>query len=192
MNEVTILLDAAAAGDCQAAAELLPIVYDELRKLAAAWMDGEAPGNTLNGTALVHEAYLRLVQPGDAARWQNRGHFFAAAAESMRRILVDAARRKRARKHGGGMRRHDATEIEIAESVSNDDLVALDEALDRFAALDPQKADLVKLRYFAGLTIEQAAEALGISLATANRHWAYSKAWLFQAICEANTNSENR
>ena len=192
MNDVTVLLDAAAAGDRQAAARLLPIVYDELRKLATAWMDGEVPGNTLNGTALVHEAYLRLVQPGDSARWQNRGHFFAAAAESMRRILVDAARRKRAKKHGGGMQRHDATEIEIAESASNDDLVALDEALDRFAALDPQKADLVKLRYFAGLNVEQAAEALGISLATANRHWAYAKAWLFQEISEAKENSEYR
>lgn len=182
MNDMTILLDAAASGDRQAAAQLLPIVYDELRKLAAAWMDGESPGNTLNGTALVHEAYLRLVQPGDAARWQNRGHFFAAAAESMRRILVDAARRKRARKHGGGMQRYDATEIEITDSLPNDDLLALDEALDRFAAIDPQKAELVKLRYFAGLTIEQAAEVLGVSLSTANRHWAYSKAWLYQEI----------
>ncbi len=191
MNEVTQILSDLAQGDAQAAEQLLPLVYDELRKLAAARMAGEAPGNTLNATALVHEAYLRLVGPTDEVRWENRGHFFAAAAEAMRRILVEAARRKRAEKHGGGLRRHDATEIEIAAPESNDDLVALDEALNRLAAADPQKAELVKLRYFAGLTIEQAAEALGISPATAKRHWTYSKAWLFQAISGATENSEN-
>ena len=191
MNEVTRILSDLAQGDAHAAGQLLPLVYEELRKLAAARMAEEAPGNTLNATALVHEAYLRLVGPADEVRWDNRGHFFAAAAEAMRRILVEAARRKRAEKHGGGLRRHDATEIEIAAPESHDDLVALDEALNRFAAIDPQKAELVKLRYFAGLTIEQAADALGISPATAKRHWTYSKAWLFQAIGGATENSEN-
>jgi RNA polymerase sigma factor (TIGR02999 family) len=191
MNEVTRILSDIAQGDAHAAEQLLPLVYEELRKLAAARMAEEAPGNTLNATALVHEAYLRLVGPADEAHWDNRGHFFAAAAEAMRRILVDAARRKRAEKHGGGLLRHDATEIEIAAPESHDDLVALDEALNRFAATDPQKAELVKLRYFTGLTIEQAADTLGISPATAKRHWAYSKAWLFQAIGGATENSKN-
>jgi RNA polymerase sigma factor (TIGR02999 family) len=182
MADVTLLLDAA---------DLLPLVYDELRKLAAAQMADEASAQTLQPTALVHEAYLRLVGPADEARWDNCGHFFAAAAEAMRRILVDAARRKRAEKHGGGLRRHDATEIDIAAPEAHDDLVALDEALNRFVVIDPQKAELVKLRYFAGLTIEQAADALGISPATAKRYWNYSKAWLFQAIGGAMEDSGN-
>jgi RNA polymerase sigma factor (TIGR02999 family) len=191
MNEVTRILSDLARGETQAAGQLLPLVYEELRKLAAARMAEEAPGNTLNATALVHEAYLRLIGPEDAARWDSRGHFFAAAAEAMRRILVDAARRKRAEKHGGGVRRHDATEVEIAAPEPHEDLVALDEALDRFAAIDPPKAELVKLRYFGGLTLEQAAEALGISASTARRHWTYSKAWLFQAISGAAEKNEN-
>jgi RNA polymerase sigma factor (TIGR02999 family) len=189
MPEVTRLLDAAAAGDRQAAAHLLPLVYEELRKLAAARMAAESPDHTLQPTALVHEAYLRLVGPADQARWDNRGHFFAAAAEAMRRILVEAARRKQAVKHGGGRQRLDVDTIAVAAPEQDDDLVAIDAALDRLAELDPVKAELVKLRYFAGLTIEQAAEALGISPATAKRYWAYSRAWLFQQVSDGN--SEN-
>src|SRR5262245_43697631 len=154
MSDVTRLLDAAAAGDRKAAADLLPLVYDELRRLAAARMSVESPDHTLQPTALVHEAYLRLVGRSDNHRWYGRGHFFAAAAEAMRRIVVDTARRKNMGKHGGGLRRHDATEVAIAAPQADEDLVALDEALTRFAAIEPQKADLVKLRYFAGLTIE--------------------------------------
>jgi RNA polymerase sigma factor (TIGR02999 family) len=195
MNEVTRVLDELQQGNAAAAEELLPLVYDELRKLAAARLAHEKPGHTLEATALVHEAYLRLIGAGsdgnpssvaDASgsekRFDHRGHFFAAAAEAMRRILVEAARKKKAAKHGGNLKRHDAAEVPLAAPEPQEDLVALDEALDKFAALDPQKAELVKLRYFAGLTIEQAAEALGISPATAKRHWNYSKAWLFQQI----------
>ena len=184
MHEVTRILEAAGRGDAGAAAELLPLVYDELRKLAAARLAREAPGHTLDATALVHEAYLRLASGGNEshAAWDHRGHFFAAAAEAMRRILVESARRKRAEKHGGGLHRHDAADLPIAAPEPSEDLIALDEALERFAAIDPAKADLVKLRYFAGLTIEEAADALDISPATAKRHWAYSRAWLFQAI----------
>jgi RNA polymerase sigma factor (TIGR02999 family) len=147
----------------------------------------EKPGQTLDATALVHEAYLRIAgspvanTPG-SPKFDGRGHFFAAAAEAMRRILVDNARRRKAEKHGGGMRRHDAADVPIAAPEPAEDLVALDEALDKFAALDPQKAELVKLRYFAGLTIEEAAAALDISPATAKRYWAYSKAWLFKEM----------
>jgi RNA polymerase sigma factor (TIGR02999 family) len=182
MPDVTHLLEAAHAGDRRAAADLLPLVYEELRKLAAARMAGESPDHTLQPTALVHEAYLRLIGPADRDRWHNRGHFFAAAAEAMRRILVEAARRKKADKRGGGRHRVDAATVEIPAPEVGDDLVAIDAALDRLAALDPVKADLVKLRYFAGLTIERAAAALGISPATANRYWAYSRAWLFQQV----------
>jgi RNA polymerase sigma factor (TIGR02999 family) len=183
MADVTQLLAAARTGDPAAAAELLPLVYDELRKLAAARLAHEHPGQTLQPTALVHEAYLRLV--GDQ-EFDGRGHFFAAAAEAMRRILVDNARRKRAEKRGGGLHRHDAAELPIAAPEPADDLVALDEALDRLAAADPQKAELVKLRYFAGLTIEQAAAALDISPATAKRHWAYARAWLYRQVAGEN------
>jgi RNA polymerase sigma factor (TIGR02999 family) len=182
MSELSQLLSATSAGDRLAAAELLPVVYDELRKLAAARMAAEAPGATIQATALVHEAYLRLIGSKDLPRWDGRGHFFAAAAEAMRRILVDNARRKKAEKHGGEMRRHDADELPIAAPEPDEDLVALDEALDKLAAVDPVKADVVKLRYFVGMTIEQAAEALGISAATANRHWAYGRAWLFREM----------
>jgi RNA polymerase sigma factor (TIGR02999 family) len=179
MNAITRVLDEVRAGTAGAAAELLPLVYAELRQLAAAKLAHEKPGHTLDATALVHEAYIRLV--GDQ-QFDHRGHFFAAAAEAMRRILVEAARRKKAEKHGGGLHRHDAAEISIAVPEPAEDLVALDEALDRFAAIEPQKAELVKLRYFAGLTIEEAAEALDISPATAKRYWTYSRAWLFQAV----------
>jgi RNA polymerase sigma factor (TIGR02999 family) len=192
MPDVTLLLDAAAAGDPHAAAQLLPLVYDELRRLAAARLAAEPSGNTLQATALVHEAYLRLVGAIDGDHWDHRGHFFAAAAEAMRRILVDAARRKKAGKHGGGLNRLDVHDLPIAAPAVDEDLVALDAALTRFTQIEPQKAELVKLRYFLGLTIEEAAETLGISPATAKRHWAYSKAWLLQALGEADRNSENR
>ena len=178
MPDITRVLDEVRAGKA-GAAELLPLVYDELRKLAAAKLAHEKPGHTLEATALVHEAFLRLV--GDQ-QFDHRGHFFAAAAEAMRRILVEAARRKQAEKHGGGLQRLDAAELPLAMPEPAEDLVALDEALDKLAALDPVKAELVKLRYFAGLTIEEAAEALDISPATAKRYWTYSRAWLFQQI----------
>lgn len=191
MSDVTRLLDAAAAGDATAAANLLPLVYHELRRLAAQRLSAEKPGHTLQATALVHEAYLRLVGSDPEQPWDGRGHFFAAAAEAMRRILVDAARRKNAQKHGGGLQRHDANEVPIAAPEPEENLVALDEALTRFAEIEPQKAELVKLRYFAGLTIEQAAEALGISPATAKRYWNYSRAWLFQRVTGATPANSN-
>src|SRR2546423_1770080 len=161
MSHVTQLLDAAAAGDRRAAADLLPLVYDELRQLAAARMASEAPDHTLQPTALVHEAYLRLVGPADAAYWDGRGHFFAAAAEAMRRILIEAARRRKAQKRGGDARRVDLPDLPAASAVPDDDLLALDDALDELDQHDSQAARLVKLRYFAGLTHQQAADALG-------------------------------
>ena len=191
MNEVTQILSDLARGDAHAAGQLLPLVYDELRRLAATRLAAEPSGNTLQPTALVHEAHLRLVGTPDGDRWDHRGHFFAAAAEAMRRILVEAARRKKAARHGGGQHRHDANDLPIAAPPVDDDLIALDEALTRFAQVEPQKAELVKLRYFVGLTIEETAAALGISPATAKRHWAYSKAWLFQAMGGGEKNFEN-
>lgn len=182
MNPISRVLDEFRASTTEAAAKLLPLVYDELRKLAAAKLAQEMPGQTLDATALVHEAYVRLVDAAPQAAWDGRGHFFAAAAEAMRRILVENARKKKAEKHGGGLQRHDAAEVPIAGPEPADDLVALDEALDQLAAIDLQKAELVKLRYFAGLTIEEAADTLGISPATAKRYWVYSRAWLFQAV----------
>jgi RNA polymerase sigma factor (TIGR02999 family) len=182
MTDVTRLLDAVRAGDRHAAAELLPLVYDELRKLAAVRLAGEKPGQTLDATALVHEAYLRLVGPADEKRWDHRGHFFAAAAEAIRRILVENARRKRTEKHGGDRRRDDLDPDRVTAPEAAEDLIALDEALGRLAAKDPQKAELVKLRYFAGLTADQAAAALGLSPSTADRHWTYARAWLRRAV----------
>jgi RNA polymerase sigma factor (TIGR02999 family) len=176
MATATHLLDAAAAGDPKAAAELFPLVYDELRRLAAAQLAAEPVGHTLQPTALVHEAYLRLAGPGDSRRYADRGHFFAAAATAMRRILIDNARRKQTLKRGGGGAREPLDGIAAPEPA--DDLIALGEALDKFAALDPQKARLVELRYFAGLTGEQAAAVLGISPATADRYWDFARAWL--------------
>jgi RNA polymerase sigma factor (TIGR02999 family) len=176
VSDVTQILNAVAGGDPQAARELLPLVYDELRRLAAARLAGEAPGQTLDATALVHEAYLRLVGPADERRWNDRGHFFAAAAEAMRRILIDSARRKLAQKRGGGLHRQPLDAV--AAPGPDEELLALDEALRKLAAADPLKARLVELRYFAGLTGEQAAAALGISPTTADRHWAYARAWL--------------
>ena len=182
MNDVTRILSAIELGDPRAAEQLLPLVYDELRRLAAQRLAHEKPGQTLQATALVHDAYLRLVGLDEARGWDGRGHFFAAAAEAMRRILVDNARRKRTAKHGGGHRRRDLDEVEIAAGEPIDDLLALDEALTRLAVEDPAKAELVKLRFFAGLSIEEAARALGISAATAKRRWAYARAWLFRAV----------
>jgi RNA polymerase sigma factor (TIGR02999 family) len=187
MAEITAILSAVAQGEPHAAEKLLPLVYHELRQLAAAKFAQEKPGQTLQPTALVHEAYLRLVvgplrQRGQEPRWDGRGHFLAAAAEAMRRILVENARRKRSTKHGGGRRRHDAAEVPLAAPERADDLLALDEALERLDARDHVKASLVKLRYFAGMTLDEAAAALGISTATAKRYWAYSRAWLYEAI----------
>jgi len=179
---VTQLLDAATAGDPKAAAQLLPLVYDELRKLAAARMAAEQAGQTLQATALVHEAYVRLVGGQKQQDWNSRGHFFAAAAQAMRRILVEAARKKRAEKRGGGLARRDPDELDIAASEIPEDLVALDEALTRLAVVDETAAKLVHLRFFAGLSIPDAAEAIGISPRTADRLWAYARAWLHQEI----------
>lgn len=182
MPDVTELLEAAATGDRKAAAELLPLVYDELRKLAATRLAAESPGQTLQPTALVHEAYLRLIGPADDSRWENRGHFFGAAAEAMRRILVDAARRKAAAKHGGDLARIELEPDTAAALEPREDLIALDEALDRLATEDPIKAQLVKLRYFAGLTLSEAAAALGLAERTAGRHWTFARAWLRREV----------
>jgi RNA polymerase sigma factor (TIGR02999 family) len=186
MSDVTRLLDAAAAGDHKAAADLLPFVYDELRRLAAARMAEERPGQTLQATALVHEAYLRLVGGGQPNGWDGRGHFFAAAAEAMRRILVEAARRKGRARHGGGQRRIDLDQSGLVAASPGDDLLAIDEALTRLAKLDPKRAELVKLRFFAGLTMPEAAASLGISLATAERHWAFARTWLYAELSDSH------
>jgi RNA polymerase sigma factor (TIGR02999 family) len=178
MSDVTQILGQIEKGDGQAAEKLLPLVYEELRKLAAAKMAQENPGQTLQATALVHEAYLRLVDVEKTQHWDSRGHFFVAAGEAMRRILVDQARRRRSERHGGGLNRHALEHVEIAASEPSLDVVAINEALARFEKIDKLKADLVKLRYFAGLTIPQAAETLGVSAATADRYWAYARAWL--------------
>jgi RNA polymerase sigma factor (TIGR02999 family) len=179
MSEVTRILNAIEGGDVRAAEELLPLVYQELRQLAAQKMSQEAPGQTLQATALVHEAYIRLIGAEDP-NWSGRGHFFAAAAEAMRRILIDIARRKRSLKYGGDHKRVDLDKAVLAmdDNVSADNLIALDEALEELSKQDKVKADLVKLRYFAGLTGEQAAKILDISHSTADDHWAYAKAWL--------------
>jgi RNA polymerase sigma factor (TIGR02999 family) len=182
MAEVTHLLSAIEQGDPHAAGQLLPLVYDELRKLAAARLAPEAPGNTLDATALVHEAYLRLVGTGDADRWENRAHFFAAAATAMRRILIDRARHKQRRRHGGGRHRQELHPDQVAAPEPHEELLALDAALARFAERDPIKARLVELRYFAGLTGDQAAQILGISPSTADRHWVYARAWLRREV----------
>jgi RNA polymerase sigma factor (TIGR02999 family) len=182
MADVTQILNAIEHGDPHAAAQLLPVVYDELRKLAAEKMVREKPGQTLEATALVHEAYVRLVDTGRAQHWNSRGHFFAAAAEAMRRILVEQARRKQADKHGGGRPRVGLPEDLAAPEGRSDDLVALDEALGRLECHDPDAAQLVKLRYFAGLSHQDAAQALGISRGAADRLWALGRAWLFRQL----------
>jgi len=168
-------------GDPRAASDLLPLIYQELRRLAAAKMTSETPAHTLQPTALVHEAWLRLSN-SDQQTWQNRAHFFGAAAEAMRRILIESARRKRARRHGGGQQRLDIDEIEIAVETAGDELLAVNDALEKLAKEDEQKAELVKLRYFGGLSFEESAEVLKVSVPTAKRWWAYSRAWLFEEI----------
>jgi RNA polymerase sigma factor (TIGR02999 family) len=185
MNEVTRILEAIDQGEPGSADRLLPLVYEELRKLAAARLARERPGQTLQATALVHEAYLRLVAGSDAKPWNDRGHFFGAAAEAMRRILVENARRKGRGRHGGGLRRVDLDAgISLAELPPDDNLLALDEALDRLAALDPKRAEVVKLRFFAGLTMPEVAGAMGVSLATAERYWTFARTWLFAELRE--------
>jgi RNA polymerase sigma factor (TIGR02999 family) len=181
MSDVTRILSAIEQGDSSAAEQLLPLVYDELRKLAAAKLTEEKPGQTLQATALVHEAYLRLVDGEKAQSWNSRGHFFAAAAEAMRRILVESARRKQRRKHGGGRaREHEEGDLACPERPER--LLALDEALQRLAATSPQAAELVKLRYFAGFSNAEAASFLGISPRKANQVWAYARAWLREEL----------
>ena len=192
MTEVTRILSAIEQGDSHAAEQLLPLVYDELRKLAAQKMAQESPGQTLQATALVHEAYLRLVTPSksppskggerEGVQWNGRGHFFAAAAEAMRRILVEYARRKRRSRHGGGFQRVNLEEAMSYTQDSADEVLSVNEALNKLAEEDPKKAELVKLRYFGGLSVQEAAEILGISRATADRYWAYAKAWLYCAL----------
>lgn len=185
MSDVTRILKELEHGDVKAADELLPLVYGELRKLAAFKMANEAPGQTLQPTALVHEAWLRLT--GDEhKKWEGRAHFFGAAAEAMRRILIDNARRKKARRHGGGQQRVNIEEVELGTDMDDDQLLALDEALQKLAARDRPKAELIKLRYFAGLTIEEAAQVLNISAPTAKRWWTYARAWLYSEIRAAH------
>jgi RNA polymerase sigma factor (TIGR02999 family) len=182
MSDVTRILAAIKQGDPRAAEELLPLIYDELRKLAAQRLAQERPGHTLQATALVHEAYLRLVDAEGQGCWKGRAHFFAAAAEAMRRILIDSARRKRRPKHGGDRHRVDLDDAGDAIAPPADDLLALDQALEKLASEDRVSADLVKLRYFAGLSIDEAAAALGMSPRTADRRWAYARAWLRQEM----------
>ena len=189
MSELTRILEAKASGQPEAA-RLLPLVYDELRQLAARKMARESSTHTLQPTALVHEAWLRLG--GDEQpTWENRTHFFCAAAEAMRRILIDRARRKQAVRHGGGQKRCDIDEVEIAAPGQEAELLAVNEVLDRFAALEPQKAELVKLRYFAGMGLKEAGHVLGISEPTAVRWWTYSKTWLYHAIQESNGSAKS-
>jgi RNA polymerase sigma factor (TIGR02999 family) len=182
MSEVTHILSAIEEGDPHAAEQLLPLVYGELRKLAAQRLSREKPGQTLEATALVHEAYLRLVDVERAAQWDSRGHFFAAAAEAMRRILVDRARERGRAKRGGKFKKLDIDAIDLATTAAPDQLLAIDEAIEKLAHDDPPAARLVELRYFAGLTVEEAGKAIGISTATAYRHWNYARAWLHNEL----------
>jgi len=191
VTPVTQLLEAAHAGDQQAAAKLLPLVYDELCKLATARLAGEKPGQTLQATALVHEAYVRLVGTDRGLKWDGQGHFFAAAAEAMRRILIENARRKQGPRRGGDRRRMDADLDRIAANDRDIDLLDLDEALEHLAAESPVRAELVKLRFFAGLTVPEAAEVLGISVATAERYWAYARVRLYAALREDSQESNS-
>jgi RNA polymerase sigma factor (TIGR02999 family) len=181
VSELTVILQRMEQGDPHAAAELLPLVYEELRKLAAQKMAHESPGQTLQATALVHEAWLRMGGD-DQPAWNNRAHFFAAAAEAMRRILIDNARRKKALRHGGGAQRVNVDGIELAANMDDEQLLALNEALEQLAAHDARKAELVKLRFFAGLTNEEAARVLGVSEPTVKRDWTYARAWLFREM----------
>ena len=181
MSDVTHILTAIEHGDANAADKLLPLVYEELRKLAAHKMTNEAAGQTLQATALVHEAWMRLVGK-ENPKFQNRAHFFAAAAEAMRRILIDNARRKRAVRHGGGQQRVDFVPADLASAIDDDQLLAVNDALDKLAAQNKVEAELVKLRYFVGMTLEEAAEVLGISARTADNYWAHARAWLFHEL----------
>jgi RNA polymerase sigma factor (TIGR02999 family) len=185
VSDVTRILSAAQAGDPKAAEELLPLVYNELRRLAANKLANEAPGQTLQATALVHEAWLRLAGDGDS-QWQNRSHFLAAAAEAMRHILIDRARRKNRVRHGQGLQRVNLDHVDLASATEDDTLLRVDEALTKFAAEEPVKAQLVKLRYFVGLSIPEAAAAMGISESTAKRAWAYARAWLYDELKKDN------
>ncbi len=178
MTNVTRILSEIEHGDPSAADQLLPLVYDELRKLAAARLKHEKPGQTLQATALVHEAYVRLVNVAEAQQWNSRGHFFAAAAEAMRRILVEQARRKKSLKGGGGLNRVELSDADVSDGISDVDVIALDDAIERLEYEDPRAAQVVKMRFFGGLTIAQAAEAIGISPATADNDWAYARSWL--------------
>ena len=187
MSEVARVLSGVAPNDPTAASKLLPLVYDELRRLATQRLASERPGQTLQATALVHEAYARLVGGNQAAHWDGRRHFFAAAAEAMRRILIDGARRKRCPKHGGGRARVDLDEAARVSEAPGDDLLALDEALTKLAAEAPEQAELVKLRFFAGMTMPEAARVLGISQATAERYWTYARVWLYCELDESRT-----
>jgi RNA polymerase sigma factor (TIGR02999 family) len=192
MSDVTRILSAIEQGDPTAAEQLLPLVYDELRKLAAAKLAQEKPGQTLQATALVHEAYLRLVDVDKVRHWDSRGHFFAAAAEAMRRILIDQARRKRRPKHGGDRKRIELNEgLPLSEATNDNELLALDEALAKLAREEPAKAELVKLHFFAGLTLEDAGRILGIAPRTAKRYWAYARAWLYAAVRDAAPAAES-
>jgi RNA polymerase sigma factor (TIGR02999 family) len=184
MSDVTRILSAIEQGDPEAADQLLPLVYDELRKLAAAKLSHEKPGYTLQATALVHEAYLRLIGPANAEGWDGQGHFFAAAAEAMRRILVEKARRKGRLKHGGELERVDLDDVEITLDGPSQDILALDEALAKLAQRHPEKAQLIQLRYFAGMTMDQAAHVIGVSPATADRYWNYARAWLLREMTD--------
>ena len=183
MSDVTCILDRVQQGDPRAAEELLPLVYDELRKLAAFKMSNEAAGHTLQPTALVHEAWLKLA--GSNQEWRNRKHFFGAAAEAMRRILIDRARKRHRSRHGHGLERIDLSQVDVAVESDDDTLLAVDEALSRLAEESPERAELVKLRYFVGLSLPDAAETLGISESTAKRQWNYVRAWLFRKLKEA-------
>lgn len=189
MSEVTQIIDAATTGKLGEASQLLPIVYDELRRLAAKRLSQERPGQTLQPTALVHEAYLRLVNVENSQRWENRAHFFAAAAEAMRRILLNRARDKKRLKRGGDRARVDLEQIEAALDTDDEQLIELDEALEKLSAEDPQCAELVKLRFFAGLTLREAAELIGLAERTAEREWAYARAWLFSALSDSDNSS---
>jgi RNA polymerase sigma factor (TIGR02999 family) len=181
-SETTEILAKIALGDPQAGERLLPVLYEELRALARQKLAQEQPGQTLQATALVHEAYLRLVGSDKSPAWDSRGHFFAAAAEAMRRILIENARRKRRHKHGGQLRRVDLDEVSLAVNDPPEDVVAVSEALNRLAQTDSQAAEFVKLRYFAGLSVDEAAQALGVSPRTAHRDWAYARAWLYREL----------